>query len=200
VAGGIVGYRMVEYVQGAEVAFGTRLVAEHVGRQQARVDALLQGHGGVENAYDVREAMFDVLEDAAGIYRNGPDLERGVAQLQEIHARARRIKLRSNGLGANPELALALKLPGMVRLALCVVCGALQRTESRGCHAREDYPERNDRDWLTRTLATWPEGADRPRLTYEPASRVWPLPPGERGYGGGAIIPATPTHDAAPGE
>ncbi|AGW12722.1 fumarate reductase flavoprotein subunit [Megalodesulfovibrio gigas] len=200
VAGGIVGQTIVEYIQGAEVSISTRTVADAVQRDQARIDALLQGRNGMENAYDVREAMFDVLEDAAGIYRNGADLERGVARLQEIHARARRIALRSNGLGANPELALALKLPGMVRLALCVAYGALNRTESRGSHTREDFPERNDRDWLNRTLATWPDGADLPRLTYEPASKVWPLPPGDRGYGGGTIIPATPTTAPAAGE
>ena len=77
----------------------------------------------------------------------------------------------------------------MVKLALCVAYGALQRTESRGAHTREDFPARNDRDWLKRTLATW-KGADTlPTLDYEPATAVFELPPGDRGYGGGKIIP-----------
>jgi len=84
----------------------------------------------------------------------------------------------------------------MVRLALCVAQGALQRTESRGSHAREDHPERNDRDWLVRTLATWQPGAPLPTLNYEPVSQVWSIPPGERGYGGGKIIPAEPREKA----
>jgi fumarate reductase flavoprotein subunit len=91
----------------------------------------------------------------------------------------------------NPELTLALKIKGMVRLALCVAYGALQRTESRGCHAREDFEARDDCDWLNRTLATWEEGKDLPTLNYEPASREMPLPPGSRGYGTCKIITAT---------
>jgi fumarate reductase flavoprotein subunit len=96
--------------------------------------------------------------------------------------------LRSNGAGANPELGLALKIQGMVKLALCTAYGALQRTESRGCHAREDYEARNDRDWWNRTLATWKDGDDLPTLNYEPATETVELPPGERGYGVCKII------------
>ena len=107
--------------------------------------------------------------------------------------------LRSNGLGANGELALALKIEGMVKLAQCVCYGALQRTESRGAHTREDFPERNDRDWLNRTLATWANSSDDlPTLTYEPATKVFEIPPGERGYGGGKIIPMDNPPTATP--
>ncbi|MFW5735007.1 MAG: fumarate reductase flavoprotein subunit [Oceanidesulfovibrio sp.] len=189
VAGGIVGQKIVEYLKGSEVSFHTGVVRDQVAKDKDRIEALVNGEYGNENVYDVREAMFDVLEYAAGIYRNAEDLERGVGELQEIHERANKIGLRTNGLGANPELALALKMPGMVRLALCVTYGALMRTESRGSHTREDFPERNDRDWLSRTLATWKEGASLPNLTYEEASPVYTIPPGERGYGGGKIIP-----------
>jgi succinate dehydrogenase flavoprotein subunit len=122
------------------------------------------------------------------IFRNEGDLRQAVEGLQAIYERAQRVGLKSNGLGANPELALAIRFPGMVRLALCVAYGALVRTESRGCHAREDYPERNDKDWLKRTLATWEKGAPLPTLKYEPNSKVWEIPPGERGYGVCKII------------
>ncbi|RLC21421.1 MAG: fumarate reductase flavoprotein subunit, partial [Deltaproteobacteria bacterium] len=115
-------------------------------------------------------------------------LQKAVDHLQEIHERARKVGLRSNGIGANPELALAIKIRGMVRLALCVAYAALQRTESRGCHAREDFVARNDRDWLKRTLATWKEGETLPVLDYEPFSRTMELPPGDRGYGATKII------------
>ena len=81
-------------------------------------------------------------------------------------------------------------LRGMIRLGLCTAYGALQRVESRGAHAREDFPERNDKDWLTRTLAVWKEGETLPVLRYEDATPWFEMPPGDRGYGGGQIIAA----------
>jgi fumarate reductase flavoprotein subunit len=188
VAGRIVGRKISEFLQGYETAFRTDLSRSFVKRETDRIDRIVMGRDGKENAYAVRTAMQDVLMEKVGIFRNGGDLKKAVEELQEIHERARRIGLRSNGVGANPELALALRMKGMARLALCVAHGAEQRTESRGCHAREDYPERNDRDWLKRTLATWREGEVLPTLSYEINSSVWEIPPGERGYGSCKII------------
>ncbi|MFP4128745.1 MAG: fumarate reductase flavoprotein subunit [Desulfonatronovibrio sp.] len=189
VAGMIVGKKIVEFLQGSETSFDTGVVNQALQKQQQRIDDLISGDG-TEEVYAVRDAMQDVLMDYVGIFRNQQDLSLAVDKLKEIYGRANRIKLQSNGLGANPELALALRLPGMVRLAQCVAYGALERKESRGSHAREDYPERNDRDWLVRTLAYWKEGGELPELEYEPATRVVELPPGDRGYGGGKIISA----------
>ncbi len=189
VAGMIVGEKVVEYLKGHEARFETSVVNSALKRDQARMDALISGEGK-EDVYSVRNAMQDTLMDYVGIFRNGGDLTLAVDKLVTIHERAKKIRLKSSGLGANPEMALALRLPGMVRLALCVAYGALERKESRGSHAREDYPERNDRDWLVRTLACWKEGADLPELKYEPATRVVEIPPGDRGYGGGKIISA----------
>ena len=189
VAGMIVGQHIVKFLQGCEVNFNTRVIKDSVARQEERIKKLRAGNGK-ENVYKVRSAMQDILMDYVGIFRNGQDLQKAVHLLQEVLERAQNIGLRSSGIGASPELSLALKKEGMVKLALCVAYGALQRKESRGSHAREDYPARNDRDWWVRTLAYWKEGADLPTLEYEPATKVIEIPPGERGYGGGKIIPA----------
>ncbi|MEA4858631.1 fumarate reductase flavoprotein subunit [Solidesulfovibrio sp.] len=189
VAGMLIGGKIVEYLKGTDTTFSTAAVREAMAKQQSRISDLVACKNGSENPYTVRSAMFDSIMKGAGIFRNGKDLEKCVSELQEILGRARKVGLRSNGKGANPELTMALKIEGMVKLALCVAYGALQRTESRGAHTREDFPERNDRDWLTRTLATWAPGADLPTLNYEPATSVFEMPPGDRGYGGGKIIP-----------
>lgn len=126
------------------------------------------------------------------VFRNEKDLTACVGVLQELLKRSEHVGLVSNGLGANPELAAALKIRGQIRLALCIAQAALMRRESRGSHNREDYPARDDTNWLNRTLAYWPEGRDLPELKYEDATPWFEIPPGERGYGGGKIIPADP--------
>jgi len=188
VAGKIVGEKIVEFVQGYEAEYNTGVIRGAVTEQQERIQRLISGKAGNESVYEIRNAMQDELMERVGIFRNGADLQKAVDNLQEIYGRAQQVGLRSNGVGVNPELTLALKIQGMVKLALCTAYAALQRTESRGCHAREDCEPRNDRDWWNRTLATWKEGDDLPSLDYEPATKVVELPPGERGYGVCKII------------
>ncbi len=88
----------------------------------------------------------------------------------------------------------------MLKLALCVAHGALSRTESRGAHFREDYPRRDDAQWLKRTLAVWKDDhATLPSLDYEALDIMkMELPPGWRGYGAKDYIehPDTPLRAA----
>ena len=188
VAGKIVGEKISEFLKGYDVQFKTASVKEALRRVQERLERLISGKEGDESAFEVRNAMQSELMERVSIFRNGKDLEKAVENLQGIYERSKKVRLHSNGIGANPELTLALNIQSMLRLAICVAYGALKRTESRGCHAREDYVARNDRDWLNRTLATWKEGDDLPTLNYEPASEVMELPPGDRGYGASKII------------
>lgn len=189
VAGRLVGRKIVEFLEGHEVSFSTSLARDAALKVRERIKAVERG--GAEDCFTLRHAMQDVMMEYVGIFRNDQDLRIGVEKLQELLERSRHIGLHGRKVqGFTPELSMALRVPGMIRLALCTAYGALMRTESRGAHAREDYPERNDRDWLNRTLAIWKEGADLPTLTYEPATPWFEIPPGDRGYGGGKIIPA----------
>lgn len=190
VAGIIVGRKIVEFLKGYETEYKTADINDAVDRERERIEGLISGKHGKENVFEVRNAMQDELMDHVGIFRNAKDLQKAVDNLQEINERARKVGLRSSGAGANPELTVALKIQGMVKLSLCLAYAALQRTESRGCHAREDFEARNDRDWLKRTLATWKPGDDLPTLDYEPVTKVTLLPPGSRGYGKSKIISA----------
>jgi fumarate reductase flavoprotein subunit len=124
------------------------------------------------------------MTDKVGIFRTGKDLEQAVDGLQKLLVKSRSIGLRSHTPGVNPELVTAYRTQKMLKLALCVAYGALTRTESRGAHYRQDYPRRNDADWLKRTLATWRGDATLPALAYEALDvRRMELPPGWRGYG-----------------
>jgi fumarate reductase flavoprotein subunit len=183
VAGMIVGEKVAEYAAGTTVSFPFDLVTDAARVQEDRIAALRSRSTGSEDVYQLRQRMEEALLDKVGIFRTGPALEEAVATLKELYPRSLNIRLRSSGLGPNPELFAALRFPGIMRLALCISYGALKRTESRGSHYREDFPRRDDDNWLKRTLAYWPEGADLPRLEYEPV-KITELPPGDRGYGG----------------
>ncbi|MBW2618575.1 MAG: fumarate reductase flavoprotein subunit, partial [Deltaproteobacteria bacterium] len=191
VAGRIVGRKIARFLDGCQVNFGAEPVRQAAAQAEERITRLINGADGKESVYQIRQAMQEELMSKVGIFRNEAELQAAVSNLQEIYARSKKVGLHSNGLGANPELALALKIQGICRLALCVAFAALKRTESRGCHARSDYEARNDRDWLNRTLAFWKRpDDDLPTLEYEPASPVYELPPGDRGYGVSEIISA----------
>jgi fumarate reductase flavoprotein subunit len=181
-AGMIVGEQIARYTLGATQVFNYQVVEDAVKKDRERINNLISGKNGKENVFEIRKAMEDTLMEHVGIFRTGPRLEQGVAKLQELYRRSLKIGLRSFGKGANPEETAALRMPGMLRLALTIAYGALVRTESRGSHAREDFPKRDDVNWLKRTLAYWKEGADLPTIEYEPVV-CKELPPGDRGYG-----------------
>ncbi len=189
VAGRIVGIKLVEFLKGYDTTFSTAAMREAAVKVNDRITALKRGTG--DDCYTLRNAMQDTMMDYVGIFRNGKDLQTGVDKLQELLERCSNMRLAGHvASGPNAEMGMALRVPGMIKLALCTAYGALMRTESRGAHAREDYPDRNDEKWLVRTLAYWKEGDTLPTLKYEPASPFYILPPGDRGYGGGKIIPA----------
>ncbi len=186
VAGMIVGEFVADFCESpeGEVSVPTALIRDSLRAERARLDALLAS-GGEERADALKAEMQQIMTDKVGIFRRGNDLEEAVHRLQELLVRSRGIGLRSRADGANPELVTAYRTQKMLKIALCIATGALARTESRGAHFREDYPVRDDRSWLRRTLATWQEPGDSlPCLQYEPLDVMsMELPPGWRGYG-----------------
>jgi fumarate reductase flavoprotein subunit len=186
VAGMLVGEYIADYCDGpaGDVAVPTALVREHLAAERGRLDALLASCG-TESADGLRIEMQTIMSDLVGIFRVGHALEEAVGRLQKLLVRSRSIGLRVHRDGTNPELATAYRTQKMLKVALSVAAGALARTESRGAHHREDFPRRDDAQWLKRTLATWPSPTDTlPTLSYEPIDvGTMELPPGWRGYG-----------------
>ncbi|HZE21391.1 MAG TPA: FAD-binding protein, partial [Desulfobaccales bacterium] len=182
VAGMVVGAQVSDFVKERSLTFPFPAVEEAMAAQHQRLADLRQRKNGAEEVYALRHRMEETLLHNVGIFRTGDRLQEAVATLQDLYERSQHVRLRSSGLGPNPELLAALRLPGMLRLALCISFGAFKRTESRGSHYREDYPHRDDDNWLKRTLAYWPPGASMPELQYEPVNVKY-LPPGSRGYG-----------------
>ncbi len=186
VAGMLVGEFIADYCDDRDTHAQVSIaLAEDAMRQASKRLEDIAARGGGENAFAIIADMQDVMTEKVGIFRDGGDLELAVQELEKIHQRSCRVGLSSQARGANPELDAAYRAQMMTKLALCVAAGALRRTESRGAHFRHDYPQRNDRDWLCRSLAHWP-GADAtlPEFSYEALDiNTMELPPGWRGYG-----------------
>ncbi len=186
VAGMLVGEYIADFCDrpDTEINVSTALVRAFHDRVAGRLVAIASA-GGRESAFSLITEMQNVMTDKVAIFREGDQLEQAVGELEALLKRTRDIGLKYSARGANPELAAAYRAPMMVKLALCVAKGALERTESRGAHYRSDYPQRNDRDWLCRTLARWPsDDATLPELDYETLDVMqMELPPGFRGYG-----------------
>ncbi len=161
-------------------------VVEHfIKCEQGKLDTLLTYENG-EDAYELREAMETIMMEKVGIFRNGKDLEIAVKELQKLLKRSKQISVkRSKSKAANPALENAYRTQKMIKIALTAAYGALLRTESRGAHSREDYPERNDKEWLKRTIMQWSKvEEDLPQVSYEKIDiNSMELPPGFRGYG-----------------
>ncbi|MDR2173847.1 MAG: FAD-binding protein, partial [Burkholderiales bacterium] len=197
VAGMIVGEFIADFCDNPEntVDAPIKLAEEFVEREEAKLKALLNSNG-TENAFKLNIEMQETMTRSVGVFRNGEALKECVEKLQDILKRSRNIGMTSKVPGANPELVAAYRTQKMIKLALTVAYGALQRTESRGAHFREDYPNRDDQQWLKRTLSFWRnENATLPELQYETFDVMkMELPPGWRGYGAKDYIdhPDTP--------
>ncbi len=186
VAGMLVGEFIGDFLDSpeGEVDIPTRLVAETLAAERARLDALLAS-SGPERADELKLRMQELMTSKVGIFRTGADLQQAVHGLQELLQRSRHIGLRHRADGPNPELVTAYRTQKMLKVALCIAAGALARTESRGAHFREDFPRRDDARWLRRSLASWDgPDAEGPRFDYEALDvTAMELPPGWRGYG-----------------
>jgi succinate dehydrogenase / fumarate reductase, flavoprotein subunit len=153
-AGGVAGQAASRAAAGKAVAALEAEVAEAAARP------------GTQDAYDIRTEMTDVMRYYFGIYRDEARMAEGLEKLAELRRRLKLAKLRFTGGVWNLDLMRTLELQGMLDVATATAAGALARQESRGSHARTDYPTRDDAHWLRHTLS-WYQGDEPPRLDYK---------------------------------
>jgi succinate dehydrogenase / fumarate reductase flavoprotein subunit len=108
------------------------------------------------------------MMDNVGVYRDDALLTAARTKVAELRTRYERVAVTDKGTVFNTDLLEARELGYLLDCAETTVASALARKESRGAHAREDYPERDDATFLTHTLATRSHGA--PKLTYKPVT------------------------------
>ena len=187
VSGMLVAEYISDFIDGhnSDLSIHTQRVEILLQKEKDKIDKLLSHKNG-EDAYILRRRMEEIMMEKVGIFRNGDDLQEAVDELEELLKRSKNIEVfRSKSRAANPALVNAYRTQKMIKVALSVAYGALLRTESRGAHSREDYPERDDANWLKRTITSWEdEEQTLPTVSYEEIDiSKMELPPGFRGYG-----------------
>ncbi len=194
VSGRLVGARVAEHASGATLRADTGVAFGALADAERQASDWLARTGNGPGVYEIRDALGEIMMSKVGIFRNADELGEAVAEIRQQLDDCDNAVLRCKDPGVNPELSFALRLKGMLRLALTVAMGAEARTESRGAHFRTDFPLRNDRDWLNRTLVRWGADDSDPSFAYEPTGLI-DLPPGHRGYGSDERIEMAQTLD-----
>ncbi|HTY61570.1 MAG TPA: succinate dehydrogenase/fumarate reductase flavoprotein subunit [Acidobacteriota bacterium] len=173
ISGGEAGRYCNEVKQAAPVP-EARVDAEH-----KRIFDDLMARNGKENLYDIRRELRTCMDVNAGVFRTGPELSRGLEKIKSLRQRYTNISIEDKSTVYNTNLYHALEIANLLDLAEITVTGALARTESRGGHARRDYPHRDDANWLKHTLAFLTEQG--PKLDYKPVT-ITSWKPEERKY------------------
>ena len=182
VAGRIVGRCVAKRVADVSLRTDTGVALDAIGAAERRAQDWLTRSGSGRGVYEIRDALGEIMMGKVGIFRTGAELNEAVTEIGQLLDDCDDAVLRCKDPGVNPELGFALRLKGMLRLAMTVAMGAHARTESRGAHFRSDFPLRNDEEWLNRTLVHWALEESAPSFSYEPTGLI-DLPPGHRGYG-----------------
>jgi len=152
----------------------------------ARFDRLRHARGQLKTG-EVRLSMQRAMQGHCAVFRTALVLEEGLRKLTAVGDAMGDLIVADQSMIWNTDLVEALELDNLIGQASIVLHSALYRTESRGAHAREDYPERDDRNWLKHTLA-WLDGdgkvrlGDRPVHLHPLSNEVQAFPPAERVY------------------
>lgn len=134
----------------------------------------LMGRDGTENVYRLLDELSALMVRNVTVWRVNSELRKTIEGIKEIRERYKNISLDDRGRFANQGYLFASQFSAMLELALVITKGALLRDESRGAHFKQEFPERDDANWLKTTIATYDPTADEPHITYRPVDlRHW---------------------------
>jgi len=162
------------------------LTDESTNRVISHFDRLRSATGSTTTA-KIRDDMQRTMQKHAAVFRTGESMQEGVTKMDQVFAKFDDIRVTDRGLIWNTDLVETLELENLLLQAQSIIQGALNRPESRGGHAREDYTERDDENWMKHTLA-WLDDDYKVKFDYRPVhmytltDEVEVFPPKKRVY------------------
>ena len=152
----------------------------------SRFDRLRNASGSTTTA-KIRDDMQRTMQKHAAVFRTGESMQEGVTKMDQVFVNFSDVQITDRGMIWNTDLVETLELENLLLQAQSIIQGALNRPESRGGHAREDFAERDDENWMKHTLA-WVDEQGQVRFDYRPvhmytlSDECEVIPPKERVY------------------
>ncbi len=175
--GGITGGEIVKYLAPDP---GLSAVPEAKAREEEkRIFDLLLKRSGPENPAHIRRELRTLMDGHAGVYRSGESMQQGLDKIAELKQRFEQISIHDKSSIYNTNLIQVLETENMLELAEVTLVAGLAREESRGAHARTDFPKRDDVKYLAHSMLYQTGG--KPRLEYKPVT-ITNWKPVERKY------------------
>jgi succinate dehydrogenase / fumarate reductase, flavoprotein subunit len=170
------GKKMSDFLKSAEYS---KFKSDPYAKTRELTESLLN-KGGNEKVPVIRRELQQNMMDKCGIFRNEKELAENKEQIKELKERYKNITIQDKSKVFNTDLVEAIELGNLLDIAESINDSALNRNESRGAHTREDFPKRNDADWMKHTFI-WKSETGKPKIEYKKVIKTQ-FEPMERKY------------------